>query len=112
MAAGVGFRFPSRFWFFKIYSDIFPHIRTAMGSAPAPTSATEEIPPPEKLTKNIAEVIEDRGINSTRAPAYSGMAITIVDSALFTVRQNRIGFAAFLELFFRVRIVGIAIRME
>jgi hypothetical protein len=40
------------------------------------------------------------------------MAEAVVASALVLIGQDSIGFAAFLELFFRIWIVGIAIRME
>jgi len=39
------------------------------------------------------------------------MAIAIVDGALFRVGEHGVGFADFFELFFGVRIVGIAVRM-
>lgn len=40
------------------------------------------------------------------------MAKTVVGGTFFGIRQNGVGFAAFFELFFRVRVIGIAVGME
>ncbi len=42
----------------------------------------------------------------------AGVAVAVVDGALIGVGEDRVGFADFLEFFFRVRIVGIAVGME
>jgi hypothetical protein len=40
------------------------------------------------------------------------MAIAVVGGTLFCIRQNGVGLAAFLELLFSVRIIGVAIGMK
>ncbi len=59
--------------------------------------------------------MENRGIETTTltgTAAESSVTITVVDGALVSIGKNRIGLADFLELFFRIRIVGIAVRMK
>ncbi len=48
------------------------------------------------------------------APALGegGMTVAIVGGAFLVVHQDVVGFAEFLELLFRVRVVRIFIRME
>ena len=46
------------------------------------------------------------------AAAESGVAVAVVDGALVGVGEHGVGFADFLEFFFRVGIVGIAVGMK
>ena len=64
---------------------------------------------------NIAEILKDRWIEAATLPrtaAQSGVAVAVIHGALVRVGEHGVGFADFLEFIFRVRIVGIAIRMK
>ena len=90
--------------------DIFAQIGAALSAAAPASAAAKNLSQAEEVAENIAEVggVEAR----SGAPAQSGVAEAVVDVALFDVRQYRVGFAALFEFFFRVGIVGIAVRME
>lgn len=99
---------------FEFDSDVFPQIgATLRSSSSSRTSSAEEVAEPEEFAEDVAEILEDGGIESaaryTRANA--GVAEAVVHLALLGVRQHSIGLAALLELFFGVRIVGVAVRM-
>ena len=48
----------------------------------------------------------------TGRAAHAGVAKAIVAGTLLAIGQDGVGFAAFLEALFGLRIVGIAVRME
>ena len=57
------------------------------------------------MSLEAAEALTGRATNA-------GVAKAIVAGTLLCIRQHGIRFAAFLEALFRLRIVGIAVRME
>jgi hypothetical protein len=107
----VGFR--AEHCLFEFQRDIFPQIGSALRpAAPAGTTA-EKIAKAEKVAKDLADVLEDRGIKPARsATTHSGMSEAVVRRSLVCVGQDRVGFAAFLEFFFRIGVIRIAIRMK
>src|SRR5688572_9959041 len=63
--------------------------------------STEEIPEPEDVSQNVAEIGECIRIKTAAArTADAGMAMTVVQRALLRVAQYRIGFGSFLESVF------------
>src|SRR5713226_9031716 len=104
--------------FLKLQRQVFPKIGAALHPAATASSAAttaEDVAEAEQLSEDIAEVLKHRGIKARALPrtaAKSGMAIAVIDGALVRVGQHGIGFADFLEFIFRVRIVGIAVRMK
>ena len=100
--------------FFEFYGDIFPQIGAALRTrARARTVSAKQIAKAEKFAKDVAEILKDGSIEpaASHARTHAGMAVAVVHLALFGVRQNGVSLAALLELFFRVRIIRIAVRM-
>ncbi len=98
---------------FEFQGDVLTKIGTALGTAAPARTAAEEISETEKVSKDLADILKDRGIESTRSRAAHGrMAKAVVRRPLVRVRQNGVGFAAFFEFLFGVRIIRIAIRMK
>jgi hypothetical protein len=103
--------------FLELQCQIFAKIGTALHpAATTSTAATtaEHVTEAKELSEDVAEVLKDRGIEAGRLPRAPEpcMAIAVVYGALVCVGEHGIGFADFLEFFFRVGIVGIAVRME
>ncbi len=100
--------------FLELQSDVLAQVGAALRPrAPARTSA-EEIAEAKEVAENLTEVVKDAGIDARRPSnsAYAGVSEAVVGGSLVGIRQNRVGFAALFELVFRVRIVGIAIRVK
>ena len=100
--------------FFKFQSNVFAQIGAALGAAASATAAAKHIAEAKEVPKDIAEVLENGRVKASRTgtgASHSGVAETVISGAFVSVGENRVGLAAFLELFFRIRIIGIAIRM-
>jgi hypothetical protein len=102
--------------FFELQGDVLAQIGPPLRSTtttPARTS-TKKIAKTKKVPENIAEILEDTGIkagSSRRRGTYASVPETVVQSALFLVSQNRVRFTALLKSLFRIRVIGIAVRM-
>ena len=91
----------------------------ALPRAGSPASpGAEQIPEAEDIAqpaKNVLEAGERAGIKAAESAGAGAcntrMPIAVVGRALLRVGEHGIGLAAFLEALFRVRIVGIAVRM-
>jgi hypothetical protein len=98
---------------FELDRQVFAQIGAALHTAATPSSGpAEQIAEAKQIPKNIAEILEYGRVDShtrTSSSAESRVAVAIVNGALFRVGQHRIGLADFLELFFRVGIVGVAV---
>jgi hypothetical protein len=101
--------------FLEFQRQIVPQIAAPLGARAPAASAAKEIAKAKNIAQvpeEIAKILEDAGIEAAgRHIADSGVAETVVQSSFFPVGQNGVGFAAFLEAFFRFRIVGIAVRV-
>ena len=76
--------------------------------------AAEHIAKSEQVAEDIVEIDEDGRVESAAWAAVAanpGVSEAIVARALLGVSQDRVGFAALLEVLFRFRIVGIAVGM-
>ena len=102
--------------FFKLDGDVFAEVSATLGtSAPGPTSTpAEQVAEAEELAEDVVEILEYAGIESgaSRRSAYSGVTKAVIHAALFRIGKDGISLAAFLELFFRIGIVRIAVRMK
>ena len=88
-------------------------IASPVGTAAATGTSAKKISESKKVAKDIAQVLECRGIEPGRSgAAYTGVTEAVVSGTLVGVRQNRVCLAALLELLFGVGIVGIAVGME
>ena len=100
---------------FETQLQVEADILTALGAAPPPASPAEQVAEPEKVAEDIAKILEGVRVESTRAARgalQSGMAEAIIGRAFLRIAENAVGFGRFLEFFFSVRIVGIAVRVE
>jgi hypothetical protein len=115
VAANVDLRLGSEDRLLEVQIDVLAEIGAALRTAALSTSAAEHFADVEEVAKDIAEILEGRRIEaacSTCGVSNSGMAETVVKRTLLTVSENGVGFTAFFKFFFRVRIVGISIRMK
>ena len=103
---------------FECKSQIFAEIGAtlnAAATASATTTASEHVAEAKEFAEDVAEILEDRGIETASLPgaaAESGVAVAIIGGALVGVGEHGVSFADFLEFFFCVRIVGIAVGMK
>src|SRR5579864_1762721 len=101
---------------FEFQRDIFAKISaTLRAGTPPRTAAAKQVTESEEFAKDVAEVLEDSRIE-TRTCACAGCADTrvteaVVQHALLGVGEHGIRFARLFKLFFRVRIVRIAVGM-
>lgn len=116
MAPHRNFRFRAENGFFEFQGQVFAQIGTALRAAPAPSapSSAKEIAETEEVAEDVAEILEHTRIEARRrgcGGTHPGVSEAIVKPAFFLISQNRVGFAAFLELFLCVWIIRIAIGM-
>src|SRR5580704_11805072 len=103
---------------FELECQIFPKVGAPLNPAAAASTTAasgERVAEAEKFAEDVAEVLEDGRIESrglSRASAEAGVAVAVVGGALIGVGEHGIGFAAFLEFFLCVGIVGIAVGMK
>jgi hypothetical protein len=109
------FRFSSEHRFFEVEGEVLAQVGSALcATATTPATRTaENIAETEEIAKDVAEILEDAGIETGRSRggcAYTSVSKAIIESALLLVGENRVRFAALLKLLFGVRI-GITVRM-
>ena len=99
---------------FEFDGDVFAQVRSALRASAAPAAASEDVTEAKELPENVAEVLEDRRIKADACSGASDTCMTkaVVDSPLLRIGQYRISFAGLFEFFFRIRIIGIAVRVE
>jgi hypothetical protein len=106
-------RFSAEHCLFEFQGDVFTQIGPALGTAAPSRTAAEKISEAEKVAEDLADILENCGVESPRSSAaYRSMSEPVVRGPLVRVGQDRIGLTAFLEFFFGVGVVRIAIRME
>jgi len=77
-------------------------------------SIPAEVVPTASGTRTNLEILEDGGIESrrsSRAAADAGVAEAVIQAAFFAIGEDGVGFRDLFEFFFRVGIIGIAVRM-
>ena len=109
MAPDLNLLFRPEHRFFEFQGQVFAQVAAALRATAAPAAAAEQVAHAEDAAENvaeIAEVLEDGGIEAARAHAVdAGVPEAVVAGALVGVGQHGIGFAALLELLLRVGIV-------
>jgi len=71
----------------------------------------EQVAKTKNVPENVAEVLEDGGIESgwtSGAAAHARMPETVIQRPLLAIREDCVGFRDLLELVFRLRIIRIA----
>jgi hypothetical protein len=100
--------------FFEFQRQVFAKICAALHAAATSSASSEHVAEAEELAEDVAEVLEDTGIETTTLsgpPAQSRVAVAIVGGALFRVGEHSVSFAYFFEFFFGIRIIRIAVGM-
>jgi hypothetical protein len=102
--------------FLELERQIFAKIGAALhAGATAATAATpEHVAESKELSEDIAEILEYCGIEAgarTRTAAQSSMSVAIVGGSLVRIGEHGVSLAHFLEFFFCIRIIGIAVWM-
>jgi len=93
---------------------VFAQIGSALGAAATASPLAEQVAETEHVSKNVAEILEDGGIESRRTSsiaAHAGVSEAVVQRSLLAVGENGVRLRDFLELLFRIRIVRVAVGM-
>ena len=100
--------------FLELQGDVLAQVRTALGAGAPASSSAEKIAETEEVPENLAEIIEDGGIDASRSSHSTDarMAEPVIGGSLVRIRQNGVSLAALLEPVFRVGIVGVAVRVK
>src|SRR5262249_2078274 len=98
---------------FEFEREVFAQVGAPLyaGTAASATAA-EHIAEAEEFSEDVDEILEDGRVESRslrRGATKSGVSIAVIDGTLVRVGENGIGFAYFLELLFRIRIVGVTV---
>src|SRR5579862_5579618 len=113
MAAHVYRGFGAKNCLFKFQRDVFAKIGAALCTGAAAGPSTKKVSEAEKVTEDFADILEDGWVEPSHASAIdSGVSVTVVGSTLIGVSQDGVGFAALFKFLFRVRVVGVAVRMK
>jgi hypothetical protein len=97
---------------FKFQSDVLAQIGPTLCPAAASTASAENVPETEEIAEDVAEVLEYAWVKAGGTTSTNGgVAVAVIGRALFAVSEDCVGLAALLELFLRVGIVGIPVRM-
>lgn len=98
--------------FFEFQRDVLAQVGAALRAAAAARGASEQIAEAEEVTEDVTEILKSGRVKARRShAAHAGMAEAVVRRSLVGVCKDRVSLAAFLEFFFRVRIIGIAVGM-
>ena len=114
MAADIHLLLGAEDRFIKFKVQVFAKIGSALGAAATTPALAEHIAETENVAEDVAKILEDGGIESSRtssAAAHASMPEAVIQRALLAVGEDGIRFSDLLEFVFRVRIVGVAVRM-
>src|SRR5262249_31553258 len=98
--------------FIKLQRQILPEVSSTLGTAtPATSASSEQITKTEKVAKNVAEILEYARIETrcSGSASHPSMTKAVIAGTFLLVSENRISLATFLEFFFGIRIVRIAV---
>src|SRR5208282_6835906 len=88
--------------------------RAALNPAATASTASEGIAEAEELAEDFAKILERCRVEtatSTGCGAHSSVAETVIEGPLLRIGQDCVGFRDFLEAFFGVGVIGVAIGM-
>jgi hypothetical protein len=98
--------------FVKFDGEVFPQVGSPLSPAATTAATSKNVPETEELAEDIAEVLEDSGIEagaSGASAAHASMAKAVIERALLRVGEDRIRLRDLLKFFFRVGIVRVAV---
>jgi hypothetical protein len=99
--------------FIKFEMQVFAKVGSALGAAATAAALTEHIAEAEDVAEDVAEILEDGGIESGRSStaAHARVPEAVIQRSLLAVGEDCVRLCNLLELLFRVRIVGVTVRM-
>ena len=98
----------------KFEMQVFAKVSSALGAAPTTSALAEHVAKTENVAEDVAEILEDSGIESGRtsaAAAHASVPEAVVQRSLLAIREDCVRFRDLLKLVLRLRIVRIAVRM-
>ncbi len=97
----------------QVVPQILATLRPVASSARAtPSRAAKQVPKPEQIAQNIAEIGERGWIEALRSHALQPlMAIAVIGGAFLRIAQDAVRLGGFLESLFGILIVRIAVRV-
>src|SRR5208282_2553933 len=98
----------------KFEIQVFAQVGSTLGAAATTAALAKHVAESEDVPEDVAEILEDGGIESGRTAAtaaQSRVPEAVIQRSLLAVRQNRVCLGNLLELVFRLRIIGVAVRM-
>src|SRR4029077_19699484 len=114
MAADIHFLIGAEDRFVKFEMQVFAQVGSALGAAATTSALAEHITKTENVAEDVAEILEDSGIESgwtSAAAAHASVPEAVIQRSLLAIREDCVRFGDLLKLVFRLRIVRIAVRM-
>jgi hypothetical protein len=106
----------AKYRFLEFQRYVLPQVGTTLTAATAPGAAAKNIAESKKVAEDVAEIVENCGIEATaataRTTAYPGVTEAIIKRAFLVVGEDRICLARLFELLLRIGVIGIAVRMK
>ena len=98
--------------FIEFEGEVFAQVRAALSAIAAAPAPTEDFAEPEELSEDVGEILKDGWIESLCGRGVdAGVTEAVIERAFFAVNENGVGFGDFLEFFFRLGAVRIAVRV-
>ena len=114
MPPDIHFLIDTKHRFIKFQMQVFAEIRSALSATATPSALPKRIAESEDVAKDVAEILEDCRIESSRCPAAAAKASmpkAVIQRSLLAIRENCISLGDFFERLFRRRIVRVAVGM-
>src|SRR5581483_8878714 len=99
--------------FLEFEAQVFAQVGATLSAIPPAAAArAEQVAETEQVAEDVAEVLEDGGIEpDTARAAHARVSEAIVLRALVAVGEHRVRLAALLEAFFGIAVAGIPVGM-
>jgi hypothetical protein len=112
--AHVHFRFCAEDGFLKLEREVFPEVGTTLSprSTASPGTPAEHLSNTKELAEDVAQILKCTWVKPAAGRRrYARVTETVVRGALVGIDQHCVGLSNFSEFLFRIRIVGIPVRM-
>src|SRR5438067_6826236 len=102
---------------FELQGQVFPQVGAALRPGTAARAGAEQVTEAEEVAEDVAEILEDGGIEAAHAAGTAGgaharVSEAVVHGSLAGIGEHAISFRGFLELLLGVSVAGIAVGME
>jgi hypothetical protein len=96
----------------KFEVQVFAKVGSALGATATTAALAENVAEAKDVAKDVAEILEDRGIESSRTSATTAHARVpeaVIQRSFLAVREDCVRLRDLFEPVFRFRIVGVAV---